>query len=64
MILCFWLVILFLDGTFSQRSLIPQDAIVPGAIPSLQESVDEMTHTVAPVSEVTAMVSGVVHQSL
>ena len=63
MILCFWLVILFLDGTFSSRLPI-QEEIIPVAVTSFQETADEATHTVAPVSEVTAMISGVVHQSL
>ena len=64
MILCFWLVILFLDGTFSSHHEVTQEAILPNAISSFQETADEATHTVAPVSTVTAMVSGVLHQNL
>lgn len=64
MILCFWLVILFLDGTFSSHHEVTQEAILPNAISSFQETADEATHTVAPLSTVTAMVSGVLHQNL
>jgi hypothetical protein len=64
MILCFWLVILFLDGAFSYHRVAVQDIITPDPIVLSQELTDVSTHTVAPVSEVVAMVSGVVHQSL
>ena len=58
MLLCFWLVILFLDGAFSNK---PAETEVVPNIPSAQET---MSATPAPVDEVTTMVSGVVHQSL
>ena len=64
MILCFWLVIVFLDGSFSYHRGTLQEDVVATPITSLQEPDPTSTHTVAPVSEVTAMVSGVVHQSL
>jgi len=64
MILCFWLVILFLDGTFSAHRGATQDEVLPNALSSFQESADEMTHSGASVSTVTSMVSGVLHQSL
>ncbi|MFA7298720.1 MAG: hypothetical protein WC010_03690 [Candidatus Absconditabacterales bacterium] len=65
MILCFWLVILFLDGTFSYHRVAVKDIITPDPIILSQEPVvDTVIHTVAPVNEVTTMVSEVVHQSL
>ncbi|MEI6118573.1 MAG: hypothetical protein WCP92_05105 [bacterium] len=53
-----------MDGTFSSHRGATQEEILPNALSSLQATADEVTHTVVPVSTVTAMVSGVVHQSL
>ena len=58
MLLCFWLVILFLDGAFSNR---PAEVEIVPNISSLQETI---TSTPTPVPEVTTMVADVVHQSL
>jgi len=58
MLLCFWLIILFLDGAFSHKPV--ETEIVPN-IPSAQET---LAATPAPVTEVTTMVDSVVHQSL
>jgi len=60
----FRLVILFLDGTFSQHILKNQQTLVSDTITSLQAPLDEPTHTVAPVQEVNEMVNDVVHQKL
>ena len=62
MILCFWLVILFLDGTFSYHhvSQQPSDSTVTA---SLQTVSGMETHTAASVSDVSSMVSGAIHQS-
>lgn len=63
MILCFWLVIIFLDGTFSYHPLSSSSVVV---LPT-SASLNEITGTsFAPPSEdtVATMVSGVVHQSL
>jgi hypothetical protein len=60
MILCFWLVILFLDGTFSSRSSsLPEESISPSPA-SFQAS----TFDSGAIYDVPAMVSGVVHQGL
>jgi len=64
MILCFWLVILFLDGTFSSRDVSVQKDIPLTESTSLQAPVENSGTSVAPVSQVAAMVSGVIHQSL
>jgi hypothetical protein len=58
MLLCFWLIILFLDGAFSDK---PADTEIVPNIPSAQET---LAATPAPVTEVTTMVDTVVHQSL
>lgn len=62
MILCFWLVILFLDGTFSYQHIV-QDEPDATAVTSFQTSSDETTHTSAPIGDVSAMVSWAIHQS-
>jgi hypothetical protein len=64
MILVFRLVILFLDGAFSSGHFSQQTNIIPTETVVLQESITDTTHTVAPVQEVTEMVSEVVHQEL
>ena len=64
MVLCFWLVILFLDGAFSYNHLSPQETILPASTVTLQESADIVTHTVAPVGDVPSMISWVVHQNM
>jgi len=64
MILCFRLVILFLDGTFSQQQFKTQETVVPTATTSLQEPAETPMHTVAPITDVTTMISGAVHQTL
>ena len=63
MILCFRLVILFLDGAFSQR-LPVQEEVIPAPIVSSQEPTDDSSHTVAPVTEINTMISGAIHQPL
>ncbi|MEI6672351.1 MAG: hypothetical protein WCL02_03100 [bacterium] len=63
MILCFWLVIIFLDGTFSYHHLSSSSTT---ALPS-PTSFKELTGTsltTSSVDSVATMVSGVVHQSL
>lgn len=64
MILCFWLVILFLDGTFSSTHLFTQQENLPTVSPTLSLPTTISSSVDAPVSQITAMVSGVVHQSL
>lgn len=64
MILCFWLIILFLDGSFSYKHISQSEEIVPVSTVTLQAPLEEATHTVAPVQEVTEMVDEVVHQEL
>lgn len=63
MMLCFWLVLLFLDGRFSYTHINNQDAIVPQDILSAQESA-ALSSGVSMATSMTTMVSGVVHQSL
>lgn len=63
MVLCFWLVILFLDGAFSSTktfsaSLDAADTLV---LASSWQTIEESSPA---TSSVTEMVSGVVHQSL
>lgn len=64
MVLCFRLIILFLDGVFSYQHLFAQEEVLPVASVSLQEPVVVSNHTVAPVAEVTSLISGVIHESL
>jgi len=64
MILCFWLVILFLDGTFSYKQFFVQEKIAPVASVSLLVPIESPDVIVSPVSEVVAMVSGMVHQGM
>jgi hypothetical protein len=70
MILCFRLVILFLDGIFSYQHLFAQKDIIQTPIASLQEPANapatagEPIHTVAPITATNEMVSGAVHQTL
>ena len=63
MALCFWLVIIFLDGSFYKHPIV-QEHVSPLVQVSLQEPNEIVNHTVAPVAEVTSLVSGVVHQPL
>lgn len=63
MALCFWLVIIFLDGNFYKHPLV-QENVSPLTQVSLQEPNELVNHTVAPVTEVISLVSGVVHQPL
>ena len=62
MVLCFRLVILFLDGSFSYRHFFSQQEVSTIDTVSLQEPADAPAHTVAPVEEVSEMVSGAIHQ--
>lgn len=64
MILVFRLVILFLDGTFSHYHLSQSHDTTPMTSSMMQPTLQETTHTVTPMEEMTDMVSGVVHQSL
>ncbi|HMS91055.1 MAG TPA: hypothetical protein PKC87_02460, partial [Candidatus Absconditabacterales bacterium] len=64
MILCFWLVILFLDGVFSYKHLFAQEEIVPTASVSLQEPAVVSHDPIVPVTEVPSFVSGVVQERL
>jgi hypothetical protein len=64
MVLCFWLVILFLDGAFSDQVLNTQNKTISSSAALLQEPVDAPTHTVAPIGDVSSMVSGAIHQTL
>lgn len=64
MALCFWLIILFLDGVFSSTDINIQARVSSGADLSLQASSTISNHTVAPVAEVTSLISGVVHETL
>ncbi len=70
MLLCFWLVILFLDWAFSTHRIVVSEDIPSVEIPTpvvttiVQEPIQDTIHTVAPVQEVNEMVSGVVHQEL
>lgn len=65
MVLCFRLIIIFLDGVFSYKHLLtPQTENSPIASVSLPIPTEDTTHIVVPVSEVASLVSGVVHESL
>ncbi len=61
MIFCFWLIILFLDGTFSHRT-IQENSLSPAL--SSQELLATSSRTGNSVTEVNTMVSGAIHQSL
>ena len=63
MVLCFRLVILFLDGSFSAGHIANQEDIVPEAILSTQETA-VLSDGAEMSDEVTVMVSDVVHQNL
>ena len=66
MILCFWLVILFLDGAFSYKHSVPTTPNLPPTLssPSLQEPTDSFqSGTVSPIS-VPSMLSWVIHQNI
>lgn len=68
MVLCFRLVILFLDGIFSyHRSIASQEGILPMPVASLQEAKALSAvalPAIAPLTGVDTMVTKVVHQSL
>ena len=64
MFLCFWLVILFLDGAFSSKDVSVQETISSSTSASLQALAEASGTSLAPVSQVATMVSGVIHQSL
>jgi tetratricopeptide (TPR) repeat protein len=67
MVLCFWLVIIFLDGTFSYQHLFTPQEVVPvslqqAEVPKIPDAVT--LSDVIPTTGVAAMVSDVVHQKL
>ena len=72
MFLCFWLVILFLDGVFSYKHLSVQTSIVPQTIssssptlsPSLQQATTLSDYTPTSGVSVPSMMSGVIHQDV
>ena len=64
MILCFWLVIIFLDGTFSSKHVLAQAEDSPIVSATLQAPTETSNHTVAPITEISSLVSGAIHKSL
>ncbi len=64
MLLCFWLIILFLDGVFSSTDIDLQANVSSPASLSLEVWTTLSNHTVAPVAEVNSLISGAVHQGL
>lgn len=63
MMLCFWLMLLFLDGRFSYIHIDDQADIIPQDILFTQEN-SVLSSGISMTTSMTAMVSGVVHQSL
>ena len=64
MILCFRLIILFLDGVFSYDRLHPKTPVIPISTPVTSEKIDVSSGTISPVDDTTSIVSGTIHQYL
>lgn len=65
MILSFWLVILFLDGTFSSQHFFAQTQLAPiYSSSSLPLPAKISTTTTSSVKEIATMVSGAIHQDI
>lgn len=62
MILVFWIVILFLDGTFSSQSSFQHKDTSSTETVTMEEPVQNQTHTVASIGEVNEMVNQSLHQ--